>query len=573
MDSVWWSGAVGVSGIVVSVTCLALVVAVCLATSRPAGPRRRWLATTAVVLMLVGFAVPAWQQLWFIAFPLLVATFPDGRFVPRWMTIPVAASVVITAGDLITGGQWSEQPWWGAAAAVQLVLLAAQVYRYRRRATTEERQAVRWLILGTLLTVACYASIQLAFGVIGEGSVGSQVTARLAVLPLCLGAAAGVIRPGAVDVDRLLHATIGVLVAATPLVVLYQLVSRWSGDWQAAVVVAIATWPLAAVARRAADWAVFRGRLDADHAVSALLTRLGESSPSDTVPGVVLDEAVHALHLDGGRIEGSWFTTIVRATPEPTADAIEVTYRGDRLATLWLTPRRGESAFTPRDRQVLNQLAAHSAPALHGARTLVELQESRARVVATREEERRQLRRDLHDDLGPTLTGVALSAAALARRTGLPEAVELHTDIQTAVQQSRAIAYGLRPAVLDDHGLVAAIRDRTNGPEEPPVRVRAPELPDLPAAVDLAALRIITEAVTNARKHAAASTIEVGLELTHGRLAVVVSDDGVGLPADVRPGIGMRSMVERAAELGGTARYDRSAPGTRLMVTLPLETG
>jgi signal transduction histidine kinase len=128
----------------------------------------------------------------------------------------------------------------------------------------------------------------------------------------------------------------------------------------------------------------------------------------------------------------------------------------------------------------------------------VALRESRARTVAAREEERRRIRRELHDDLGPTLSGIALSAAALAARTKDPDAAELHRELRLAVEQSRELAYGLRPPVLDDHGLVAALHDRVGGPD---VHIDAPEHLDLPASVDLAALRIIGEAVTNARKH------------------------------------------------------------------------
>jgi signal transduction histidine kinase len=138
------------------------------------------------------------------------------------------------------------------------------------------------------------------------------------------------------------------------------------------------------------------------------------------------------------------------------------------------------------------------------------------------------------------------------------------------VHQTRDIAYELRPPVLDDHGLVAAIVDRT-ADDELNVRVTAPEPLVLPAAVDLAALRIVTEAVANTRKHAEASSVAVDLAVRDGRLELSVSDDGRGLPADVRPGIGMHSIAERAAELGGTARYDRAASGCRLLVTLPLE--
>lgn len=226
---------------------------------------------------------------------------------------------------------------------------------------------------------------------------------------------------------------------------------------------------------------------------------------------------------------------------------------------------------TARDRRVIAELVVHAAPALYADRTLAELVESRARVVSAREEERRRLRRDLHDDLGPALSGLSLSAAALARRTGLTEAAELHEDIQQAVVQSREIAYGLRPPILDDHGLLAAIAERTRADDDLEVAVSGPEHLELPAAVDLAALRIAGEAVANTRKHAGASRVDVRIGLTESHLEIEIHDDGRGLPEDVRAGIARHSIAERAAEVGGTARYDRAANGTRLIARLPLE--
>jgi signal transduction histidine kinase len=342
-------------------------------------------------------------------------------------------------------------------------------------------------------------------------------------------------------------------------------------DWWGAAAVGAAAWPVGLAGRRVADWVVYRGRPDAPEATTRMLARLGEGTTAGSVQAIVLDAAVGAVHLDGGRITGAWFDPVERGPIGPTTP-FPVTYRGEELAVLQVPPRRGESDFTARDRRVLDAVVTYAAPALHGARTLADLQESRARLVTAREEERRRLRRELHDGLGPALSGLSLSAAALARRTGLPEAAELHHDIQAVVAQTREIAYELRPPVLDDHGLVAAILDRTTADDDLEVRVNAPGRLALPAAVDLAALRIVTEEVANSRKHAGGSRVDVDLGVRDGRLELVVSDDGRGLPPDVRPGIGMHSISERAAELGGTARYDRSATGCRLVAKLPLDT-
>ncbi|HEU4331987.1 MAG TPA: histidine kinase [Lapillicoccus sp.] len=552
--------------------CVVLAAVMVVHTARTAVSRRAWLATGAAVLVLASFTWQVLAPLWFVAFPLLASVFPDGRFVPRWTVGPVLVCAVPAVVELVAPGTWSNLPWWPLFAASQLLFLGVQVHRYRRRATTEERESVRWILLGTLLTMACFALVAVAFGGdIGEGSAWSFAAASLAILPIALGIAAGVVRPRGLDVDRALHLTVIGWVAVPVLAATYAVSSALLGGWWGAAAVGAAAWPVGVQGRRVADWMVYRGRPDAAEATSRMLAQLGERAAFQSVPAIVLDVAVEAVYLDAGRITGTWFEPVERGTVEQGA-AFPVTYRSDELAVLELSPRRGESGFTTRDRRVLAALLSHAAPAMHGARTLADLHESRARLVTAREEERRRLRRELHDSLGPALSGLSLSAAALARRTGLPEATELHHDIQDVVRQTREIAYELRPPILDDHGLVAAIVDHTAANDQLDVRVSAPEPLALPAAVDLAALRIVIEAVANIRKHAQARNVAVDLAVRDERLELSVSDDGRGLPADVRPGIGMHSIAERAAELGGSAHYDQAAFGCRLLVTLPLGT-
>ena len=560
-------GLVEASGITVSVVVLVLAVLLLASLRRmPRGPR--WVVVLACLLLYAVVVVPGAATLWFVAFPLLVGVYPDGVMTPRWLWVPVGMLAVAAFGDLVTAGMWSESPWWGLVVNSQLLLLLTQVHRYRRRSSTQERESVRWVILGTLLTIASFAATQAAFGSIGEGSTGSVVAAQLAVLPLLVGVAVGVLAPRALDVDEFLRATVVSLGTITALTVVVR--SLPAPDWVRLVVVAVIAAPVALTMTRVGDWLLYRGRPDPDRAVTRMLAALNTRTGKQETPRTVLTAFTDALYLDQGRISGSWFEPAALGPDTSTAsggESFPVEYRGEVLAVLELPPRRGESTLTRRDRRVVDGLLAQAAPALDAARTVVALRESRARTVAAREEERRRIRRELHDDLGPTLSGIALSAAALAARTKDPDAAELHRELRLAVEQSRELAYGLRPPVLDDHGLVAALHDRVGGPD---VHIDAPEHLDLPASVDLAALRIIGEAVTNARKHGAAP-IGIRLRLRPGMLRLLVSDAGPGLPPDVRAGIGMMSISERTDEVGGTARYDRSAKGCHLVVDLPLE--
>jgi signal transduction histidine kinase len=213
-------------------------------------------------------------------------------------------------------------------------------------------------------------------------------------------------------------------------------------------------------------------------------------------------------------------------------------------------------------------------------RLTADLQHSRERLVTAREEERRRIRRDLHDGLGPALASLTLKLDAarnlLARDPATAEALllELKTQTQTAIADIRRLVYGLRPPALDELGLVSAIREhaaRNVSADSLRVSVEAPEsLPPLPAAVEVAAYRIALEALTNVARHAQAKNCTVALTIKED-LRLEISDDGVGLPPGHRLGVGLTSMRERAEELGGTCIIERrAASGTRVSATLPL---
>jgi signal transduction histidine kinase len=204
--------------------------------------------------------------------------------------------------------------------------------------------------------------------------------------------------------------------------------------------------------------------------------------------------------------------------------------------------------------------------------------------VLAREEERRRIRRDLHDDLAPTLAGLALTARTLSDflpgdpAKAAPLAHGLHVAIRDAVGGIRRLVYDLRPPALDDLGLLAAIRERATqfSAQQPGearlwVTVEAPPvLPPLPAAVEVAAFRIVQEALMNVARHAHARTCHVRLALGD-TLTIEITDDGAGFGDAPMPGVGLRSMQERAAELGGTWEMTSvTGGGSCICVNLPV---
>jgi signal transduction histidine kinase len=207
------------------------------------------------------------------------------------------------------------------------------------------------------------------------------------------------------------------------------------------------------------------------------------------------------------------------------------------------------------------------------------LQASREQLVMTREEERRRIRRDLHDGLGPTLASLRMQLSAARRlvRDNPDEAEqlidELRDDVSTATADIRRLVYALRPPMLDELGLVVAISNFKLGDSPTRLEVIAPEpMPRLSAAVEVAVYRIASEAIHNVVKHARATTCVVELQVETGQLTLRVTDDGYSLPAGHTTGIGLHSMQERAAELGGTFSIQPAkAGGTCIVVHLPLE--
>jgi signal transduction histidine kinase len=201
-------------------------------------------------------------------------------------------------------------------------------------------------------------------------------------------------------------------------------------------------------------------------------------------------------------------------------------------------------------------------------RLTADLQRSRERLITAREEERRRLRRDLHDGLGPQLASLTLTLAAarelLRHDVDAADTLlqELAGHTQAAIADIRRVVYDLRPPALDDLGLVLAVREQAARYRQAGLQIMidAPDqLPSLPAAVEVAAYRIVQEALTNVVRHAQARTCTVCLMLGDA-LIVTIRDDGVGLPPDGRAGVGLTSMRERTAELGGSCQIT-SVPG------------
>jgi signal transduction histidine kinase len=341
--------------------------------------------------------------------------------------------------------------------------------------------------------------------------------------------------------------------------------------------------PLRARLQRAVDRLVYGDRGDPGAALTDLGRRIA-GSPHD-----MLHEAVCAVT---DSLHAPYAAVILAGETEPTATAgtpigpsaptvvLPLALRGADVGVLVVAQRSPVEPYGARDRALLDDLARHVAVAAHAAALTRDLQRSRESLVIAREEERRRIRRDLHDGLGPALAGVAFGLDA-ARNTLARDPIaagealaELKTELQASIADIRRLVYDLRPPALDQLGLVPALEEYAARLAERGslrVSVSAPWMPLLPAAVEVAAYRIATEALTNVARHSGARSSLVALTVSEAQLRLSVVDDGIGVNGNRGGGVGLAAMAERAAELGGTCSVSpRDAGGTAVVAVLPL---
>jgi signal transduction histidine kinase len=244
---------------------------------------------------------------------------------------------------------------------------------------------------------------------------------------------------------------------------------------------------------------------------------------------------------------------------------------GATVGSLVLGPPRGSHRLDRHHRRVLAEVLPFVVIVLRARAEAQALKAARAAAAGAREDERRRLRRDLHDGVGPLLA-TQLLPLDTHRVTGRPELlVHLEEQARAAVGEVRRVAHDLRPAVLDAGGLPAALAAEAE-------RVQVAGLPvelvvalgdaEPSAAAEVALLRIAQEALTNVVKHAEATAARVRLTADAHALELIVEDDGRGRAGAV-DGIGTASMRERAVEIGGDVHIGACGPGTRVRVRVP----
>ena len=494
-------------------------------------------------------------------------------------------------------------------APLQLVFLAgmlaslvAGVVTVRSRYRTSqglERQQILWLASSSwlipLTLLVCIVDLIVPAEL--DPLVFALVLTTALAVPASIGIA--ILRWHLYDLDRVVNRALvygvltGLVVAICGAVLLLLGMMVRDRDSFAVTLVgiavaAVAVNPLRLVLQRAVDRLMYGDRRDPYAGLTRLAERLEATIAPHMALRTIVDTVAESLKVPFVAVDLVQPGLVERMATHGVpggGDALTVplAFQGEPVGHLVVENRGAHEPFNSADRHLLDQLARHAGPVVHAIRLTADLQRSRERLVRAQEEERRRIRRDLHDGLGPALATAVFQVDDARDVVGSDPAQAdrqlevLRQTLKDAVADIRRLVYALRPPALDELGLAPALAEevaRFNAHGSGP-RITldlAEDLPALPAAIEVAAYRIAMEAVTNAVRHSGAGTCSLSLGI-NGGLELEVVDDGVGLGSgSSESGVGITSMRERASELGGAFRVDSvHGGGTLVHVMLPLD--
>ena len=475
-------------------------------------------------------------------------------------------------------------------APLTTVSAVAVTLRWRRHRGTAMGRGLGLVVPAAWACAASWWGCILVTAALGDNdSVVAAPFESAGMLAVALTCWIGIRRYGVLDVRVVLGRVALYTLLTAAVVVIYVVVAAVVGTVATnaagpvgAVVALLIALPLRETLQRQVNRHMFGDRDDPGRAIERLGQRLTDAADTeqvlDAVAVVVRDSlrlAAAEIDVHGERVAEAGVAPAEVAAGSVSEERVELPlmFAGERIGRL-VAHTGPDRVLSVAERRLLADLSRQVASAARAVSLTRDLARSHERLVAATEEERRRLRRDLHDGLGPTLAGVVLGLQRTRQRvTSQPAAAQVQLDdltrqVQDAVADVRRLVYGLRPPAVDDLGLVGAIEEQAQAMGG--VEVHGVVDGDLPAAVEVAAYRIALEAMTNSLRHGGGHWCRVDLEL-NGALHVVVEDDGIGLPEQFRAGVGMTSMRERASELGGTCSITRRLPtGTTVRAVLPV---
>lgn len=453
-----------------------------------------------------------------------------------------------------------------------LAVISILVLRWRR-AQGDERRVLSWLVAFEV-PAAIIIPISVIALPVGAGAAVAQGSTLIEVSFIVAATLRHRVYGIEVVLNRtLVYASLTVVVAAAYGAVIGVADLLGAGahapSFVAALAAAFVLAPARARIQRGVNRLLYGQRDEPSTVVSRVAAQLGAAgSAEQLLPGLVA-AAADALRVPYVGVEltsPAGIEVISHGAAPADVTRIPLVHQGRTMGALVVGKRPGQRDIPKRERTLLEDLASQAAVAAANVVLTEDLRRSRERIVTAREEERQRLRNDLHDGLGPQLTGVALGldlVAEGAEADGLGAAADrLRVEVEEAIADVRRLVQGLRPPRLDEVGLCGALREVLTRTERSGLRLHA-DLPEesltLPAAVEVAVYRIATEAVTNVVRHAHARSCTVSLHVGPD-VRLRVTDDGTGWRGTPE-GVGTTSMRERAEELGGSCTIGRTDDG------------
>ena len=545
-----------------------------------------------------------------IAFLVFFFIFPNGQFTPRWtrtftlLVIPFIVGVYFLPQTILNPRTWGMLPLFIFSITVIIVMIYSPIYRYRNISSTTLRQQTKWVVFGISIALMGYFLIGLPFalnilqmetGTISNLAAVTGMMLFFLLIPLSIGIA--ILRFRLWNIDPIINRTLvyGALSFLTILFYVFTVgfFANYFRNTQTNIIVsfiatgiiAILFEPLRQRLQRGVNRLMYGERDDPATVLTRLSQQLNSAIAPESVLQTIVETLAQTLKLPYAAISLLWDDKPRFATHPnlPLSELLHLplTYQTEHIGELTLAPRAAGESFSPADMKLIHLIAQQAGTAAYTLRLNNDLQKSRERLVTAQEEERRRLRRDLHDGVGPTLASLSqrIDTAAEFVNSEPEKSRQLLKDLKGQVKETvaeiRRLVYALRPPVLDEFGLVSSIREHTaqySGPNGLQVTFDTTEpLPSLPAAVEVAAYRILLEAFTNMVHHANATSCQIKIKVEEKNLLLEIADDGKGLQKGNRAGFGFNSMRERAEELGGECVIEtNSVGGVTVRARLPL---
>jgi signal transduction histidine kinase len=526
--------------------------------------------------------------------------YPDEKFFPKWIMYPaILIFVLILSHYLFPGSILDAYSWpvWARGMHYILfnsLLIYSQIKRFKSYYSMEQKRRTIWFMVciicfvtGALLAVLLHHALLklLYLGLMYIAIMFLPFIIGLSLLERKMDNHSQIFSRSIVFILLIIFVIIAFSIITGTLGVIFQNNGNVMVSLITTALIAILFHPIQGKIQVAVNKLIYGEKEEPYAVLSHLVQRLEAVMSSQSTLNEIMESVAKALNLsyiavlddlegDRPRIIASY------GLKSNTISEIPLTIQGNWIATLQLGTLHLENTLPPTKRYLMEDLIRQVALAVQTTLTADELQRSRERLVTTREEERRRLRRDLHDGLGASLASISLQLDAVnyLMEKDIHQSKQLVSKIQSHLDQSisdiRTLVYALRPPELDEFGLMFALRQLIQqfNKSRMDITINGPDrITSLHAATEVAAYRIVQEALNNAVRHSKGTVCNVKVELVKDHLHIQIEDDGKGIPIEKTAGIGLRSMRERAEELGGKCSfYIPELGGAAISIVLPV---